>query len=119
MQSDIFAEVEKQAKAAPARASWRGVLSLNVPTLGLRSVQYHLRAAKAHGDQQPVSFVKVDRETNQQVVARDVPKLFSYKLGPNGERMDVTEIPYEDVKDKVKFDDSYQVFAKNEKQNYA
>jgi hypothetical protein len=91
---------------------------LNVPSLGLGSVQYHLRAAKAHGDQKPVSFVKVDRESGQQVVGRDVPKLFSYKLGPNGERLDVTEIPYEEVKDKVKFNDEYLVFAKNEKRYF-
>lgn len=119
MQTDIFAEVEKQAKSsAPARASWRGVLSLNVPSLGLGSVQYHLRAAKAHGDQKPVNFVKVDKISDQQVVARDVPKLFSYKLGPNGERLDVAEIPYDQVKDKVKFDDEYLVFAKNEKRYF-
>jgi hypothetical protein len=115
LQTDIFAEVDKQAKSVPARASWRGVLSLNVPSLGLGSVQYHLRAAKAHGDQKPVSFVKVDKATGQQVVARDVPKLFSYKLGPNGERLDVTEIPYEEVKDRVKFNEESLVFAKNEK----
>jgi hypothetical protein len=118
LQTDVFAEVEKQAKSVPARASWRGVLSLNVPSLGLGSVQYHLRAAKAHGDQKPVSFVKVDKNTDQQVVARDVPKLFSYKLGPSGERLDVTEIPYEEVKDKVKFDDNSLVFAKNEKRYF-
>ncbi|MFI5420415.1 MAG: hypothetical protein ACHQ1H_05565 [Nitrososphaerales archaeon] len=118
MQTDIFAEVEKQAKSVPARASWRGVLSLNVPSLGLGSVQYHVRAAKAHGDQKPVEFVKVDKISDQQVVARDVPKFFSYKLGPNGERLDVTEIPYDQVKDKVKYNDDYLVFAKNERRYF-
>ena len=50
MAKNIFSEVEKQADAAEAaRASWRGVLSLNIPTLGLGAVEYHLRAAKAHG----------------------------------------------------------------------
>jgi len=110
--------VEKQAKSVPARASWRGVLSLNVPSLGLGSVQYHMRAAKAHGDQKPVEFVKVDKISDQQVVARDVPKFFSYKLGPNGERLDVTEIPYDQVKDKVKYNDDYLVFAKNERRYF-
>ena len=37
---DIFTEVEKQAEsAAVSRASWRGVLSLNIPTLGLGAVE--------------------------------------------------------------------------------
>src|SRR5207245_2527296 len=59
MSKDIFSEVEKQAQSvATARASWRGVLSLDIPTLGLGAVEYHLRAAKAHGDLEPVKFVK-------------------------------------------------------------
>ena len=45
---------------------------------------------------------KVDKISGQQVVARDVPKLFSFKLGPNGERLDVTEIPHEEVKGQGK-----------------
>ena len=64
--NEIFAEVEKTADAAAsARASWRGVLSLDMPTLGLGVVEYHLRAAKAHGDLQPVNFVKVDKDTGK------------------------------------------------------
>jgi len=116
--NDVFAEVEKQAtqqKVAAARASWRGILSLNVPTLGLGSVQYHLRAAKAHGDQKKVELVQIDRESGKQVVSREVPKLFAYHLGPNGERIDVKEVPYDEVKDRVRYDSDYLVFAKNER----
>ena len=117
--SDIFAEVEKQAEnATSSRASWRGVLSLNIPTLGLGSVEYHLRAAKAHGDLQPVKFVKVDSVTGKEVISREVPKLFRYKLGPNGERLDVQEIPQEEVKEKVMYGDDYHVFARNERRYF-
>ena len=66
--NEIFTEVEKQAdSAAASRASWRGVLSLDIPTLGLGAVEYHMRAAKAHGDLQPVNFVKVEKETGKEV----------------------------------------------------
>ena len=117
--ADIFAEVEKQAQSAStARASWRGVLSLDIPTLGLGSVEYHLRAAKAHGDQHPVKFVKVDTISGKEVVSREVPKLYRYKLGPNGERIDVGEIPQEEVKDRVKYENDFYVFAKNEKRYF-
>ncbi len=119
MVTDIFAEVEKQAESATSSgASWRGVLSLNIPSLGLGSVGYHLRAAKAHGDQQPVKFVKVDSVSGKEVVSREVPKLFRYKLGPNGERMDVQEIPQEEVRDNVRYGEDYHVFARNERRYF-
>jgi hypothetical protein len=113
--TDIFAEVEKQAQSGTARASWRGVLSLNIPTIGLGSVEYHLRAAKAHGDQQPVKFLKIDSKTGKEVVSREVPRLFRYKVGPGGERLDVQEISVDEVKDKVRYDGDYLVSARNEK----
>jgi hypothetical protein len=117
--TDIFAEVEKQAEsAAGSRASWRGVLSMNIPSLGLGSVEYHLRAAKAHGDQQPVKFVKVDSVSGKEVVSREVPKLFRYKLGPNNERVDVQEIPQEEVKELVRYGEDYHVFARNERRYF-
>ena len=47
----------------------------------------------------------------------DVPKLFVYHLGPSGERLDVKEIPYEEVKDEVR-DGDYLVFAKSERRYY-
>jgi hypothetical protein len=116
--ADIFAEVEKQAQTAVTRASWRGVLSMNLPTIGLGSVEYHLRAAKVHGDQQPVKFLKVDSSTGREVVSREVPRLFRYKLGPSGERLDVQEIPADEVKEKVKYDGDFFVSARNEKRYF-
>ncbi len=113
--TDIFSEVEKQAESRGARASWRGVLSLNIPTLGLGSVEYHLRAAKAHGDLQPVKFIKIDKESGKEVVSREVPRLFRYKLGPNGERLDVQEVPQEEAKEKVRYDGDFYISARNEK----
>ncbi len=113
--TDIFAEVEKQAQSGTARASWRGVLSLNLPTIGLGSVEYHLRAAKAHGDQQPVKFLKIDSKTGKEVVSREVPRLFRYRVGPGGERLDVQEISVDEVKEKVRYEGDYLVSARNEK----
>jgi hypothetical protein len=115
MPTDIFDEVEKAQIVSSTRASWRGILSLNMPELGLGSMQYHLRAGKVHGDQKPVEFMKVDKGTGKEVVARDVPALFSYKLGPNGERIDVNEIPFEEVKDEVRFKSEDLVLAKSER----
>src|SRR2546428_12522744 len=87
VKKDIFSEVEKQAEsAATARASWRGVLSLDIPSLGLGAVEYHLRAAKAKGDQRAVNFLKVDKETGKEVIGREVPVIYRYREGPSGER---------------------------------
>jgi hypothetical protein len=116
MAKNIFSEVEKQADAAEtARASWRGVLSLNIPTLGLGAVEYHLRAAKAHGDLKPVNVVKLDKKTGKEVVSREVPRMYRYREGPDGERLDVAEIGFEEAKKKVRFDGKYMVSVKNEK----
>jgi len=116
MAKNIFSEVEKQADAAEAaRASWRGVLSLNIPTLGLGAVEYHLRAAKAHGDLRPVNVVKLDKKTGKEVVSREVLSMYRYKEGPDGERLDVQEIGFEEAKKKVRFDGKFLVSVKNEK----
>jgi len=119
MSTDIFNEVENEGEASSSsRASWRGVLSLNIPSLGLGAVEYHLRAAKAHGDLQPVKFVKVDTVTGKEVVSREVPALYRYKLGPNGERTDIQEIPPEQVNEKVRYGEDYLVFARNERRYF-
>jgi hypothetical protein len=116
---DIFAEVEKQAdSAAVSRASWRGVLSLDIPTLGLGAVEYHLRAAKAHGDLQPVKVVKLEKRTGKEVVSREVPRIFRYREGPSGERLDVQEISPEEVKKNVRFKGEFPVFARTEKRYF-
>ncbi|MHB1909307.1 MAG: Ku family protein [Nitrososphaerales archaeon] len=113
--SDIFAEVEKQAQGTTARASWRGVLTMNIPTLGLGSVEYHLRAAKAHGDLQAVKFTKIDRESGKEVISREVPKMYRYKLGSSGERVDVQEVPQDEIREKVRYAGEYLLSVRNEK----
>jgi hypothetical protein len=116
MPKDIFSEVEKQAdSAAASRASWRGILSLDIPTLGLGAVEYHLRAAKAHGSLQPVNFVKIDRKTGKEVVSREVPVLYRYKEGENGERIDVQEVSRDEAKKHVRYNGKYQISVRNEK----
>ena len=120
MPTDIFAEVDKVAKNSKiaARASWRGILSLNAPELGLGSVQYHLRAAKVHGDQKAIEYIKIDKESGKQVVAKEAPHLFSYQPGPNGERMNVKDIPSDEVKEKVRSENNDLVFARTERQYF-
>jgi len=116
---DIFSEVEKQAdSAAAARASWRGVLSLDIPTLGLGAVEYHLRAAKAHGDLQPVKYVKLDKKSGKEVVSREVPRIYRYKEGPVGERLDMEEVPPEEVKKFVRYRGEYPIAVRAEKRYF-
>jgi len=116
---NIFAEVEKQADAAGAsRASWRGVLALNIPTLGLGAVEYHMRAAKAHSDLKPVHYIKVDKKSGKEVVPREVPRMYRYKLGPSGERIDMQEISLEEAKKKVRFDGKWLVSVRTEKRYF-
>ncbi|HYC11501.1 MAG TPA: hypothetical protein VEC02_02420 [Nitrososphaerales archaeon] len=116
---DIFSEVEKQAEsAAVSRASWRGVLSLDIPTLGLGAVEYHLRAAKAHGDLQPVKVVKLDRKTGKEVVSREVPRIYRYKEGPDGERLDLEEVTPEEAKKFVRYKGELPVTVRNEKRYF-
>jgi hypothetical protein len=116
MPDDIFSAVEKQVDSGTStKASWRGILSLNIPTLGLGAMQYHLRAGKAHGDLQPVKFIKIDKETGKEVVPREVVRLYKYRLGPKGERLDYDEISYDDTKAKVRYDSKFFVSARTEK----
>ena len=116
---DIFSEVEKQADASgSSRASWRGVLSLNIPTLGLGAVEYHLRAAKAHGDLQPVKVVKLDKKTGKEVVSREVPRIYRYKEGPSGERLDLQEVAPEEAKKFVRYKGEFPVTVRTEKRYF-
>src|SRR5208282_5106868 len=119
MPKDIFSEVEKQADgAASTRASWKGVLSIDIPTLGLGSVEYHLRAAKAHGNLQPVNFVRVDKKTGKEVVSREVPVIYRYKEGPSGERVDVQEISRDEAKKHVRYKGQFQISVRSEKRYF-
>lgn len=119
MAKDIFSEVERQAdSAAGPRASWRGVLSLNLPTLGLGAVEYHLRAAKAHGNLQPVNYVKIDAKTGREVVSREVPVIYRYKEGPSGERLEMQEVTREEARKHVRYDAKYQITVRTEKRYF-
>jgi hypothetical protein len=116
---DIFSEVEKQSDSATvSRATWRGVLSLDIPTLGLGAVEYHLRAAKAHGDLQPVRVVKLDRKSGKEVVSREVPRIYRYREGPNGERLDMQEVPPDEAKKYVKYKGELPITLRNEKRYF-
>ncbi len=116
---DIFSEVEKQAdSAAVSKASWRGILSLDIPTLGLGAVEYHLRAAKAHGDLQPVKVVKLDKKTGKEVVSREVPRIYRYKEGPNGERLDLQEVSPDEAKKFVRFKGDFPITVRSEKRYF-
>ena len=111
--------MEKQAEsAAVSRASWRGVLSLNIPTLGLGAVEYHLRAAKAHGDLQPVKVIKLEKKTGKEVVSREVPRIFRYREGPNGERLDVQEVTPEEAKKFVRYKGEFPISVRTEKRYF-
>ena len=116
---DIFDEVEKQSdSAAVSRASWRGVLSLDITTLGLGAVEYHLRAAKAHGDLQSVKAVKLDKKTGKEVVSREVPRIYRYKEGPGGERLDLQEVTQEEAKKFVRYKGDFPITVRNEKRYF-
>ncbi|HEV2138369.1 MAG TPA: Ku protein [Nitrososphaerales archaeon] len=116
---DIFSEVEKQAdSAAVSKASWRGVLSLDIPTLGLGAVEYHLRAAKAHGDLQPVRVTKLDKKTGKEVVSREVPRIYRYKEGPAGERLDMQEVTPDEAKKFVRYKGDFPITVKTEKRYF-
>lgn len=91
---------------------------MDIPTLGLGAVEYHLRAAKAHGDLQPVNFVKLDKKTGREVVSREVPMMYRYKEGPSGERLDMQEITYDEAKKGVRFNGKFLVTVKNEKRYF-
>jgi hypothetical protein len=117
--SSIFDEVEKQAdSAAVARASWRGVLSLDIPTLGLGAVEYHLRAAKAHGDLKPVTVIKLDKKTGKEVVSREVPRIYRYKEGPGGERLDLQEVSPEEAKKFVRYKGEFPITVRTERRYF-
>lgn len=119
MAKNIFSEVEKQAESSTAaRASWRGVLALDIPAIGLGSVEYHLRAAKAHGNLQPVNFIKVDKKSGKEVVSREVPVMYRYREGSSGERIDVQEVSRDEAKKYVRYKGEYQVSIRNEKRYF-
>ncbi|MDA4121786.1 MAG: hypothetical protein OK456_01245 [Thaumarchaeota archaeon] len=119
MPKSIFSEVEKQAESATAaKASWRGVLSIDIPSLGLGSVEYHLRAAKAHGNLQPVHLIKIDKKTGREVVSREVPVMYRYKEGPSGERVDVAEVSRDEARKYVRYKTDFLISVKSERRYF-
>jgi len=102
---DIFGEVEKVAEQGKiTRASWRGVLSINVPTLNLTG-EYHLRAGKIHGVMQVPAIKKVDRETGKEVVSKEKVVFYRYKLDAEGKRTEIAEVSYDEAKARVRYID--------------
>jgi len=83
--SDVFDKIDAiGTDGVPVpRASWRGTLAINVPVLGLSSMDYHLKGAKAHTDQKPVKVVKVDSETNQLVVIKSFATATTTPISPS------------------------------------
>lgn len=97
-------EVEKAAEGgSKTKASWSGVLSINMPALNLGSVEYHLRAGKAKGDQQELRIKHVEKETGREVISREVSRLFRYTEDGEGKRSGLQEISYSEAKEKVRF----------------
>jgi len=94
------------------------VLSLDIPTLGLGAGEYHLRAAKAHGDRQPVKVVKLDKKTGKEVVSREVPRIYRYREGPNGERLNVQEVPPDEAKKLVRYKEEFPISVRTEKRYF-
>jgi hypothetical protein len=116
---DIFDEVEKQAdSAAVSRASWRGILSLDIPTLGLGAVEYHLRASKAHGDLKQVNVIKLDKKTGKEVVSREVPRIYRYKEGPDGQRLDLQEVSPEEANKFVRYKGQFPITVRTERRYF-
>lgn len=69
----VFEEVEKQADGgSKTKASWTGILSLNLPGLSLGPTEYHLRAGKAKGSQEKPKIVHVDGQTGRLVESKEV-----------------------------------------------
>jgi hypothetical protein len=52
------------------------------------------------------------------VISREVPKLYHYRTGPNGQRENYEEIPYTEAKDKVRYENTDYVSARNERRYF-
>ncbi len=104
MDKELSTEVEKAAEGgSKTRASWTGILSINLPALNLGSVEYHLRAGKAKGDQQEVRVKHMDKTTGREVISKEVARLYRYTEDGEGKRSDLNEVSYSEAKEKVRF----------------
>jgi hypothetical protein len=104
MDEGLSAEVEKAAEGgSKTRASWSGILSINLPALNLGSVEYHLRAGKAKGDQQEIRVKHIDKTTGREVVSKEGARLYRYTEDSEGKRSNLEEVSYAEAKEKVRF----------------
>jgi len=121
MKEELSAEIEKAAEGggSKTRASWSGIVSINLPALQLSSVEYHLRAGKAKGDQQEVRVRHIDKATGREVVSKEVVRLYRYTEDAEGKRSNPQEITYSEAKEKVRFLSSdgqeWKISARTEK----
>ena len=118
--NDFVADIAKQLgdqKIKSARASWSGVLRINQPDIGVIE-DYRLKGAKVATDKRELKIVKrqVKRETDPatgqvrivpgpKVVSKKVMRYYRYRELPNGEREDIKEVPYEEAKKFIRYED--------------
>lgn len=121
----IFAQaahIANKATGKAKRASWKGVLSLILPALGLNNVLYHVKGAKSEIDKQELNIVKVHRESRREVEAKEVIRYYRYTETATGERENLTEVPYEALKTNVRYElgdgKHWKITAKNEKRYF-
>ena len=118
-QANLFNEVETAQTGLGTRTTWTGVLSLQIPSLGLTS-EYHLRAGKAKGNAPEVDVRHIDKTTGQQCESKEVVRLYRYQLNPDNTRTPPVELSYEEAKAKVRYDDDgeWLVSAKQERRYF-
>jgi hypothetical protein len=134
-QASLFDEVKTAQEGLGTRSMWTGVLSLQIPALGLTS-EYHLRFGKAKGNAEKVTVDHVSRVTGRPCISKEVARLYRYRegspevmdvttakdgalgVGPKGIHQDLKPITYDEAKAKVRYDapdGPWLISAKSEK----
>lgn len=103
---EVLKEAEKASEGKQTRTAWTGVLSINVPTMNLNNIEYHVKAGKVKGDMPELVIKKIDKTTGREVVSKEVVRLYRYKENEQGERAGLQEVSYDEGKQKVRFIDS-------------
>jgi hypothetical protein len=62
--------------------------------------------------------VKLDKKTGKEVVSREVPRIYRYKEGPSGERLDLQELTPEEVKKFVRYKGDFPITVRTEKRYF-
>ncbi len=89
-----FGEVEKIAETgSKTKASWTGILSLNLPALNLGSVEYHLRLSKMKGSQEKPRIKHVDTVSGREVEAKEVAASRATTATTRGMKIDRASLP--------------------------